>query len=103
MRAFPQRRVPSFPCPQCGGISSVKDSRPSNIGGASSVRRRRVCLECKARWTTWENTLGGGRLEQRMNTAARAVQVAIAALQNVTEEIRLLASDDGSNPERERE
>jgi transcriptional regulator NrdR family protein len=34
----------------CGGDSKVVDSRPSH----DTVRRRRVCLECGRKWTTYE-------------------------------------------------
>lgn len=41
-------------CPSCGNPESkVIDSRPSSDG--SSIRRRRECLECKKRFTTYEN------------------------------------------------
>lgn len=40
-------------CPACGYIDSkVIDSRPSNDG--LSIRRRRECLECQRRFTTFE-------------------------------------------------
>lgn len=40
-------------CPACGYFDSkVIDSRPSS--DASSIRRRRECLECQRRFTTFE-------------------------------------------------
>lgn len=40
-------------CPSCGYIESkVVDSRPADEG--SSIRRRRECLECGSRFTTYE-------------------------------------------------
>ena len=40
-------------CPSCGYFDSkVIDSRPSSDG--SSIRRRRECLECQKRFTTFE-------------------------------------------------
>lgn len=40
-------------CPACGNIESkVVDSRPSDDG--LSIRRRRECLECGRRFTTYE-------------------------------------------------
>ena len=40
-------------CPVCGYFDSkVIDSRPSPDG--SSIRRRRECLECQRRFTTFE-------------------------------------------------
>ena len=41
-------------CPSCGNPESkVIDSRPSADG--SSIRRRRECLACQKRFTTYEN------------------------------------------------
>lgn len=37
-------------CKACGGESSVIDSRPHK----ESIRRRRKCLTCNARWSTLE-------------------------------------------------
>ena len=40
-------------CPYCGTLESkVVDSRPSDEG--ASIRRRRECLECHKRFTTYE-------------------------------------------------
>lgn len=42
-------------CPACGGPTQVKDSRPSPTG----IRRRRECIECRARIVTLERLEGG--------------------------------------------
>jgi len=40
-------------CPSCGYFESkVVDSRPTDDG--STIRRRRVCLDCEYRFTTYE-------------------------------------------------
>jgi len=40
-------------CPYCGGLDTqVKDSRPTE--DSSVIRRRRVCLACNFRFTTFE-------------------------------------------------
>ena len=40
-------------CPSCGNLESkVVDSRPSDDG--STIRRRRECLDCHHRFTTYE-------------------------------------------------
>ncbi len=40
-------------CPFCGDIDSkVVDSRPTEEG--NSIRRRRECLKCAKRFTTYE-------------------------------------------------
>ena len=40
------------PCPECGGQARVVDSRASSYG----VRRRRECVACGARFTTYERS-----------------------------------------------
>ena len=43
-------------CPYCGyKESKVVDSRPADEG--SSIRRRRECLSCEKRFTTYELSL----------------------------------------------
>jgi transcriptional repressor NrdR len=45
--------VPAVKCPGCGSLDDkVVDSRQSDDGG--SIRRRRQCLECARRFTTFE-------------------------------------------------
>ncbi|MGE3148388.1 MAG: transcriptional regulator NrdR [Pseudorhodoplanes sp.] len=40
-------------CPSCGSLDTqVKDSRPTE--DSSAIRRRRVCLSCSFRFTTFE-------------------------------------------------
>ena len=40
-------------CPNCGSLDTqVKDSRPTE--DSSAIRRRRVCLTCHSRFTTFE-------------------------------------------------
>ncbi len=52
-------------CPFCGNEESqVKDSRPTDDN--SSIRRRRVCAECGARFTTFE------RVQLREMTVVKA-------------------------------
>lgn len=47
------RSVAIMKCPICGHLESkVLDSRPSNEG--ASIRRRRECLACQKRFTTFE-------------------------------------------------
>lgn len=41
-----------FGCPHCGaGQTRVSDTRPNAVG---EVRRRRVCMDCEFRFTTFE-------------------------------------------------
>lgn len=45
----------SMPCPVCGGGTAVHDCRPSPHP-VQSIRRRRVCVACRHRFTTREVT-----------------------------------------------
>jgi hypothetical protein len=45
----------TFACPRCFGTESeVIDSRPADILGHPSVRRRRACQRCGERYSTYE-------------------------------------------------
>lgn len=44
-----------YACPHCQSRTDVKDSRPRTEGG---IRRRRVCVACGVRFTTWEVQVG---------------------------------------------
>lgn len=41
-------------CPSCKGETRVIDSREARVGDFVGVRRRRECLRCAARYTTYE-------------------------------------------------
>lgn len=42
-------------CPNCNSSGTVvKDSRPSEYRNTIVIKRRRLCLECKNRYTTYE-------------------------------------------------
>jgi len=48
-------RGTSFVCDTCGASETfVKDTRPTRFGEHAAIRRRRVCGQCKARFTTIE-------------------------------------------------
>lgn len=50
---YPKRK--GLPCPECDHLfSKIIDSRPTyeNL----TVRRRRSCIKCGYRWTTWESS-----------------------------------------------
>lgn len=40
-----------FPCRKCGGSNRVIDTRANRLG---NVRRRRECIPCGHRWSTYE-------------------------------------------------
>lgn len=53
--AQPRREGPNIGCPTCGGPTGVVDSR----GAAhNAVRRRRSCVACGLRFTTYERIAG---------------------------------------------
>jgi transcriptional repressor NrdR len=72
-------------CPYCGaGDTQVKDSRPTEDSAA--VRRRRVCVECGGRFTTFERVQlreltvvkrSGRRVPFDRDKLMRSVQVAL--------------------------
>lgn len=64
-----------LPCPECAGESKVRDSRYA----ADVVRRRRECLRCKHRWSTYETNidprellLEGRRIRDAFDRQSRA-------------------------------
>lgn len=57
-------------CPSCGSNQvRVIDSRPVDEG--TSVRRRRLCMACDCKWTTFEIDADQLPRENRMLTKAR--------------------------------
>ena len=72
-------------CPKCGSLDTqVKDSRPTEDSAA--IRRRRVCLSCHFRFTTFERVQlrelvvikrNGRRLPFDRDKLARSVEIAL--------------------------
>ena len=72
-------------CPKCASLDTqVKDSRPTEDSAA--IRRRRVCLSCKFRFTTFERVQlreltvikrNGRRLPFDRDKLARSVEIAL--------------------------
>jgi transcriptional repressor NrdR len=72
-------------CPYCGAADTqVKDSRPTE--DAAAIRRRRVCVECGGRFTTFERVQlrdltvlkrSGRRVPFERDKLMRSVQVAL--------------------------
>src|SRR2546427_12781742 len=72
-------------CPNCGSLDTqVKDSRPTE--DSSVIRRRRVCLTCNFRFTTFERVQlreltvikrNGRRVPFDRDKLLRSVQVAL--------------------------
>ena len=91
-------------CPYCGfRESKVVDSRPAEEG--SSIRRRRECLSCERRFTTYETveslpivvikkdgsrqTFDKSKLLNGMIRACEKRPVSLAALEKIADEIEL--------------
>src|SRR5256885_16110185 len=72
-------------CPKCQSLDTqVKDSRPTEDSAA--IRRRRVCLSCQFRFTTFERVQlreltvikrNGRRLPFDRDKLARSVEIAL--------------------------
>ena len=72
-------------CPSCGSLDTqVKDSRPTE--DSSVIRRRRVCLSCNFRFTTFERVQlrelivikrNGRRVPFDRDKLARSVEIAL--------------------------
>ena len=72
-------------CPSCGSLDTqVKDSRPTE--DSAVIRRRRVCLTCNFRFTTFERVQlreltvikrNGRRLPFDRDKLARSVEIAL--------------------------
>lgn len=53
-----ESKDPNGTCPECGPVlSAVKDSRPVDVSGQRTIRRRRLCPKCDGRFTTYELSL----------------------------------------------
>lgn len=74
-------------CPDCGSPTSVKDSR--SMAGIEGIRRRRRCLSCGLRFTTWESSRTYADVEKGrlIKDVTRRIQdlAAIASLLNTVE------------------
>lgn len=78
-----------FPCPHCGAVTCVKDSRPS--GGM--IRRRRKCSVCSMRTTTFELALGERPpvgLTKALTATAEVLRSALEQVNSAIEADRLL-------------
>ncbi len=89
-------------CPYCGhGESKVVDSRPADEG--SSIRRRRECLSCAKRFTTYETveslpmvvvkkdgsrqSFAREKVTESMIRACEKRRVSLSAIERLSEEI----------------
>jgi transcriptional repressor NrdR len=87
-------------CPSCGSLDTqVKDSRPTEDSGA--IRRRRVCLTCNFRFTTFERVQlreltvikrNGRRVPFDRDKVMRSLQIALRKRPVAPEQIEQLVS-----------
>ena len=88
-------------CPFCSHVDTqVKDSRPSEDGGA--IRRRRACPECESRFTTFERVqlreltvvkTDGQRKPFDRDKILRSIQIATRKRPVSVEQVEALASE----------
>jgi transcriptional repressor NrdR len=87
-------------CPSCGSLDTqVKDSRPTEDSGA--IRRRRVCLTCNFRFTTFERVQlreltvikrNGRRVPFDRDKLQRSLEIALRKRPVTPEQIEQLVS-----------
>jgi transcriptional repressor NrdR len=88
-------------CPNCGSLDAqVKDSRPTE--DSSVIRRRRVCLSCNFRFTTFERVQlreltvikrNGRRVPFDRDKLMRSVQVSLRKRPVDSERVERMVSD----------
>jgi len=68
-------------CPPCGHHkSSTKDSRPYRAERTWVTRRRRLCMECGQRFTTYESTARYTKLPPQVKRQMNELLVALTTL-----------------------
>jgi transcriptional repressor NrdR len=72
----------AIPC-KCGGKTQVLDSRPVKVDGTNSIRRRRCCINCGARFTTYEIMEERVRILEDAETTRKFIRSVIARLQEL--------------------
>src|SRR6266567_3464956 len=93
-------------CPNCGSLDTqVKDSRPAE--DSAVIRRRRVCVTCNFRFTTFERVQlrdltvikrNGRRVPFDRDKLMRSLQVALRKRPVDPERVELSSDDDASRP-----
>ena len=71
-----------LPCPACKArSSSVKNSRGTRRDG---IKRRRQCLACQHKWTTYERSDAPTREEPDVERAVRLLKEATKLLRSIS-------------------
>ena len=81
-------------CPRCGASAGVTDSRQVGDG---SVRRRRKCVQCAHRFTTYEvpgdrytRIFGLGALESNLETIIAGLNILLGRIQTIRKTVELI-------------
>ena len=76
----------SMPCPRCGARkSTVVDSRPRDDG---VTRRRRECMNCQHRFTSFESMIDPANLEVGLNeTLKKRLQMLETTVKNLVKDL----------------
>lgn len=67
----------SFKCSKCNGETTVRDSRPTHVGKHIAIRRRRECVSCGRRFSTFETEESGLRGDYAKVVAAESAIFAV--------------------------
>lgn len=71
-------RISGLPCPKCKSHrSAVADSRPA---ANHTIRRRRCCLDCDWRFSTYETSVDLARTNTNLLTEVRALKAGLLNL-----------------------
>ncbi len=76
MESLPIGRSPKMRCIACRTATATRVTR--SLDNGETVRRRRECLECKTRFTTFEVIIPRVDADERMNRAAVLTRSAAA-------------------------
>jgi DNA-directed RNA polymerase subunit RPC12/RpoP len=80
-------------CPECGSRDvGVKDSRPAD--GARTIRRRRLCFDCGARFTTWESPINLLHRKRSLIEAAAALAAVLEVVRETLDELRRIEQSE---------
>lgn len=74
-----------IPC-KCGGKTQVLDSRPVKVQGSAAIRRRRSCVQCGARFTTYEINDDKIRILEQAELARSRFREMVARVQQIITE-----------------
>lgn len=78
-------------CLECGHPNStVRDSRPRD----RAIRRRRVCLKCGHRWTTWEIPADAASLLDEIERIPEMLRTIAEQVDGAATDLRIAMQDE---------